>query len=150
MASHKDVTTLKNPKGGIINIALSDPSKLFINPTYGYLSMSESKSWVVNTLLGQTTYHSTTNIRQICITPFAHGWHRFVAVLAKVCQKPKLFFPSFKGGITFGTSRIEGESRANPKRRSKGSAAPIDGPVIRTDQNSKGTYKDVHCVSHIF
>lgn len=80
-AAHSDVP-LRNPKGGIVNVALQDPAGFFFGSYTGYFSSKATKSWVVSSLLGETTYYSTG--KQICLTPSAHGWHRFVAIVAQV------------------------------------------------------------------
>ncbi|KAF9779575.1 hypothetical protein BJ322DRAFT_1024444 [Thelephora terrestris] len=128
-ASHPDVTSLKSPKGGIINVALREPASLSLNPNSGYLRSKENSSWILASLTGQVTYFSNSGIRQICVTPFAHRWYRFVAVLAAVCEQPILYFQSFKGGVTFGTNRLKRSGYANKKPRQH--VAPIDGSSLK-------------------
>ena len=130
------MTSLRNPKGGLINVALTDPSSLFVNQTYGYLSSKAHSSWTASTLLGEVEFHSDTSIHQICITPFTHGWFRFVAVLAQVFGRKTLFFPSFRGGISFGTGRMDSEG-SKMRRKAKINSAPIDGPLLSSDHISK-------------
>lgn len=90
--------------------------------------------------MGQTTYASSGEIRQICIAPFTHGWHRFTAVLAKVYGHHALLFQSFQGGISFGTSRFP--SNGNTKgisaagKYKKGQVAPIKGSWLGKGQQS--------------
>ena len=136
-ASHPDITTFKTPKGGIINVALKDPASLSVITNTGYLCSTEHNTWIVSTLSGQTTYYSSSNIRQICIRPFAHGWHQFTAVLAKTYGQQALFFPSFKGGLTFGTSQFEPNGTSIPKKRTKHLVAPIEIATLRADQESE-------------
>ena len=93
--AHCDTMTLKTPKGGLINVALRDPTTLTEHPTTGYLH-SNNNSWIVSTLTGRTTFFSNTRIRQICITPFTHGWHHFVTVLSEVFNQPLLFVQLYK------------------------------------------------------
>ncbi|KAF9777705.1 hypothetical protein BJ322DRAFT_1084037 [Thelephora terrestris] len=134
-AGHPDITTLVVPKGGIVNVALRDPATLSLNPTTGYLRSQENSSWVVASLNGQAAYFANSGIRQICVTPFAHGWHRFVAVLANVFQQRVLYFQSFKGGVTFGTSRFKGGP--STKRKGRQNMAPIDGPTLKEGDTSE-------------
>jgi len=47
-----------------------------------------------------------TKIRQIYITPFSHGWYRFTAVLSQAIGESVLYFPSWLGGLSFGTNRF--------------------------------------------
>ena len=133
-AAHRDATTLKTPKGGLINVALRDPTTLSENPTTGYLR-SKDNPWIMSTLTGGTSFFSNTGIRQICITLFAHGWHRFVTVLSEVFNQPLFFVQSYKGGVAFSTSRFEGDT--TPKKRARKGVAPIDGPAIKGNETSK-------------
>ena len=93
----------------------------------------------ISTLLGQTTYFSAADIRQICITPFSHGWYRFVAVLAKVYGQQVLYFPSFKGSITFGTNRYDSNGIVTTAKQGKSSVAPIVGSVLKHGEDSMST-----------
>ena len=111
-------------------MALADPLSLAINPANGYLSTAHNESWVMSTLLGQTTHFSSTGIRQICVTPYTHGWYRFAAVLAEVCGHDTLFFQSFRGGITFGTNRFESNGIPVTGKPKKGEVAPVKGTLI--------------------
>ena len=90
----------------IINVALANPSSMSVHARSGYLWSNAARSWVVTTLLGQTTYYSNCvdSICQVSVTPFAHGWHRFVAVLGTVYGQDVLYFPLWKGDVSFGTS----------------------------------------------
>ena len=133
---------IKSPKGGFVNVALADPSSLSSDAS-GYLLSKQRKSWVVSTLLGQTTHFSASDIRQICIAPFAQGWHRFAAVLAKVYGQDVLFFQSFRGGITFSTNRFKssGLLPGRAGKRANGLVAPIPGSALENGVDS--TYCDV-------
>jgi hypothetical protein len=134
------VTSLKSPKGGIINVALREPASLSLNPNSGYLRSKENSSWILASLTGKVAYFSNSGIRQICVTPFAHGWYRFVAVLAAVFQQPILYFQSFKGGVTFGTNRSKSSGYAKKKPRQH--VAPIDGSSLKDGDASK--YKTLY------
>jgi hypothetical protein len=137
--SHIDNTTIKSPKGGIINVPLADPSALSVHANSGHLWSEKHQSWVLSSLVGQTTYFSTRDIRQICVTPFSHGWYRFVAVLAKVYGQRALYFPSFKGGITLGTSRYDSNGFLTNPKRGKAHVAPIVGSVLKNGEESMCT-----------
>ena len=126
---------MRSPKGGIVNVALQNPGSLCVNPKTGYLSSKATNPRVLSTLLGETTYFSTNGIEQICLTPSAHGWHRFVAVLAQVYGQGALFFPSYKGGVSFG--RGFNNNSNTHKKRGKAPGAPIEGPLLKQGQESK-------------
>ena len=91
--------------------------------------------------MGRTTYLPTMGIRQICAVLFLQGWHRFTAVLAKVCGHDTIHYQSFRGGITFGTNCYP--SNGNTKgissaaKQKKGQIAPIKGSSLPTGQDSK-------------
>ena len=127
---------LKSPKGGLINVALRDPSSLAVNLRTGYLWSKGDNSWVVSTLLGETTHFSSGDIKQICVIPFAHGWHRFAAILAMVYGERALFVPSFKGGITFGTTQWGKVCLPALGKNGESGVAPIDGSMLKSDQDS--------------
>lgn len=135
-AAHPDNTTIKWPKGGVINVALADPTSLSVDPKTGYLMSEVNKTWVVSSLLGQTTYFSHSIIRQICITPFSHGWYRFASVLSKVYGQDALFFQSFMDGLTFGTNRYESTGLSVAGKRAKSHSAPIEGSTIKAGGDS--------------
>ena len=126
---------VKSPKGGIINVALCKPNTLSKNPSTGYLRSGAETAWIVSSLTGQTVYFCNTGMRQICITPFAHGWHRFVAMLSKVLNQEAIFFQSFKGGLSFGSSQHTGLDY--PKKMARADVAPINRPALPAGQKSK-------------
>jgi hypothetical protein len=135
--SHSDNTTIKSPKGGIVNVALADPSSFSVHAGSGQLWSEKHRSWVLSSLVGQTTYFSPSDIRQICVTPFSHGWYRFVAVLATVYGQRSLYFPSFKGGITLGTNRYDSNGFGTTARQGKAHVAPIIGSVLKQGEKSR-------------
>ena len=59
-ASHVGSTSIKSPKGGVINVALTDPTDLSVDYKSSYLWSQKHNSWVVSTLLGQTMYYSNS------------------------------------------------------------------------------------------
>ena len=131
-ASHADNTRIKHPKGGIVNVALVDPSTLYFDTDGGYLRSKETQSWVFGSLLGETTHFSNGKIKQICVKPFAHGWHRFMAVIAAVSGFKTFHVQSFKGGVTFGTSLYQAAPEKIPK---KVYAAPVQGTGLQPGAN---------------
>lgn len=135
-ATHADNTTLKSLKGGIINVTITDLTTLSVNDKTGYLMSNAKQSWAVSTLLGRTTHFSNSHIRQICITPFTHGWFRFTSVLSSVFNQDCLYFQSWKDGITFGTSQTDPNGSETTRRRRKNRVAPIEGPIIPAGQDS--------------
>ena len=145
-ASHPDNTSIKTPRGGILNVALADPASLYFDTATGYLSSREEQTWVVSTLLGETEfYNNTGNIRQISITPFSHGWYRFAAVLGEVLGKTVLYFQSWEGGITFGTNRFNGSGESVGGRRRTPGAPPISGSVLTKGAESRSpSLKHIH------
>ncbi|KAF9781147.1 hypothetical protein BJ322DRAFT_1111866 [Thelephora terrestris] len=118
-AAHPNMP-LKHPEGGIVNVALQDPGNLSFNPTSGYLLSKDT---------GEACYFSSGGIKQICITPSAHGCHRFVAVLASVYGTTTLFFPTFQEGVSFATSQFSNSKGS--RRRSKSTGGPIEGPELK-------------------
>ena len=123
-----------------MNVALSDPSDLMVDAKSGYLWSQKHNSWVVSTLLGQTTYYSNspTAIRQICIIPFTHGWYWFTAILGQVYGEPILLFPSWKGGFSFSTNRYDSNGFSVPGKSGKGgSTAPIEGSILKKGKESQ-------------
>ena len=138
-ASHPDNFSIKSPKGGIKNVALADPDSLTFSEKTGYLWSKATGSWVVSTLLGQTEYfhNEDEGIRQICVTPFTQGWHRFTAVLGIVSGQRALFFQSWKGGITFGTNRYGSNGLSVVAKRDKTNCAPIEGTLLKAGKESK-------------
>lgn len=136
-ANHSDNTTVTSPLSGIVNVALADPTSLSINPKSGYLWSNRAKAWVFGSLMGRTTYYSSGGISQICVTPFSEGWYRFAAVLAEVCEHHTILFQSFKGGVTFGTSRMKGHGNTSgisaPGKQKEGRRAPVRGSTIFND-----------------
>ena len=86
-------------------------------------------------LLGEPTNRSIDAFKQICLTLSAHGWHRFIAVLAQVYRQRILFFPSFKDGISFGNSHYS--NTKSPRKRAKPPGAPIEGPLLKKGQESE-------------
>ena len=137
-AAHPDNTTIKSPKGGIVNVSLADPATLFFHEATGYLWSQNTRSWVVSTLLGQTEYYNNEpgKIRQICITPFTQGWYRFTAILAGASGEAALFFQSWMGGVTFGTNRFTSNGLVVSSSGDKNNRAPIDGTILRYGQAS--------------
>ena len=131
----KDATVVKSPKGGIINVALCEPNTLSKNPSTGYLWSGAETAWIVSSLTGQTVYFCNTGVRQICIMPFAHGWHHFVAVLSKVLNQEVIFFQSFKGGLSFRTSQHTGLDY--PKKMARADVALINGLALPAGWKSK-------------
>lgn len=117
-----------------MNVAIRDPASLDFNPITGYLTSRECNSWVLSTLLGEVTYYSTDGNKQICVTPSAHGWHRFVAVLAQVYNQETLFFSSYKEGVSFGG--LFNKAKTN-KRHAKATSAPIEGLLLKEGKDSK-------------
>lgn len=99
----------------------------------------ENQSWALCSLLGQSTYYSSSElkIRQICITPFKQGWYRFAAVLAQVYGQRTLFFQPFKEGLIFGTSHYTTNGLAAPGKPGKSHVAPIEGSVLKSGKESK-------------
>jgi len=51
-AAYPDNTTIKWPKGGVINVALADPTSLSVDPKTGYLMSEVNKTWVVTVVHG--------------------------------------------------------------------------------------------------
>lgn len=117
-----------------MNVALQDPHKFFFNPTIVFFSSKATKSWIVSSLLGETTYYSAG--KQICVAPSAHGWHRFVVVLAQVLGQHVLYFPSYRGGVSFANNRFD-TGPPNNNKWSKGPPSPIGGPVLAENQPSE-------------
>ena len=99
--------------------------------TYPNVKMS---SWVFGSLLGESTHVSNGKIKQICIKPFAHGWHRFTGVIAAVSGYTTLHVQSSKGGVTFGTSMFSPPADRKPKNVY---ATPVQGPGLRREVNGK-------------
>lgn len=102
----------------------------------GYLWSKVTNSWVLTSLTGLSTYYSTSGIRQICVTPFAHGWLRFAAVLAQMCGVRSVFVPSFQGGISFAVSRFPGVGVPTPTVAKGVLSAPIAGSLIPKNNDS--------------
>jgi hypothetical protein len=139
-ASHPDNTSIKSPRAGMINVAIANPSTLSIHTTSGYLWSNRTNSWVMSTLMGKTTYFPTSNYRQICITPFTHGWYRFTSVLAEVCGHDTLHFQTFMGGVTFGTSTYQTRGNisgiSTEGKEKKGEITPVKGSMIGSQDES--------------
>ena len=131
-ASHADSTKVKYPAGGIVNVSLADPATMYFDANAGYLRSKETESWVFGTLVGETTHFSNGSIKQICVKPFAHGWHRFMAVVAAVSGSKMFHVQSFKGGVTFGSPRYAIAPEKKPK---KVYAAPVEGPGLPKGAN---------------
>jgi hypothetical protein len=134
-AAHADSVAIKAPIGGIVNMSLADPSMFSFNDK-GYLWSKATNSWVLTSLTGLSTYYSTSGIRQICVTPFAHGWLRFAAVLAQMCGVRSVFVPSFQGGISFAVSRFPGVGVPTPTVAKGVLSAPIAGSLIPKNNDS--------------
>jgi len=130
LASHTDKTFVKSPVGGIVNIALADPSSVTFDPETRYLFSTTHKTWVLSSLVGQTTHFSAGTRPQICVAPSAHGWHRLTALLAKVCNHNVLYFQSFRDGVTFSASSYDTSGLAPAEKSVKGVVAPIMGSLI--------------------
>ena len=135
--SHDDNVSFKSPPGGIINVALADPSTLAFDSDTGYLCSTSGQAWIMSSVVGQTTYFSSGKIPQICVLPSAHGWHRLVAVLAAVSGNSTLYFQSFRGGVTFGINRWKSNGIAAGGIPKKGRVAPICGSLIAKEQKSR-------------
>ena len=136
-----DSTSIRTPKGGVINIALANPTDLSVDQKSGYLWSQKHNSWVVSSLLGQTTYYSNTTkaIHEVCITPFTHGWYQFTALLGQVYGELNLSFQTWKGGVTFGTSRFDSNGQIVLGKGGKGGGrvASIKGSILKVGKESQ-------------
>jgi hypothetical protein len=78
-----------------------------------------------------------TTVRQISVTPFSHGWHRFAAVLTEVYGQTTLHLQSWKGGVTPGTNRFDPNGFADGGKSGKSGIAPIEGSILKHGKQSK-------------
>ena len=115
---------------------IADPATLYFDPDTGYLGLKETQSWVFGTLLGETMHFSNGKIKQICVKPFAHGWHRFMAVIAVVSGYMTFHVQSFGGGVTFRKSLYNPPVEKKPK---KVYTAPVQGLGLQQGVNSWST-----------
>lgn len=139
--SHPDNNTIVSPLSGIVNVALSNPASLSLHSKSGYLWSNKANTWVFGSLVGRTTHYSADGIRQICITPFSEVWYRFSAVLAEVCGHHAIYFQSYKGGVTFGSNRMNNQgglsSSSGHASQKNGRRAPVKSSLMLNGQESK-------------
>ena len=88
----------------------------------------------MSSLVGKVTYFSTSDIRQVCVSPFKQGWYRFTAVLGKVFEHDVLHFQTFRGGVRFGTSNFASHGNtigiSSPGKLKKREVAPVKGASL--------------------
>ena len=83
-ASHTDITSIKSPLGGIKNVAPADPACFSVDEKSGYLWSQKDQSWVVSTLLGQTSTLARPSARFPSSRSYTVGtgsqrsWERFM------------------------------------------------------------------------
>ena len=91
-SNHEDVTEIDRPLGGIVNIAVAEPSRFRV--LRHYISSKEHGAFVLASLTGVVTGFSN-DVDKPCyinVKPFFHSWPRFAAVLKGVCEADSLFF----------------------------------------------------------
>jgi len=136
ISNHQDVVQITSPPGGILNIAVADPTDL--NSTKGYITSNSHNSFVVASITAVTTYFSNNSngMREICVKPFFHSWPRLTAVLGHVFGTETVHFCSWENGIVFGTGMYESRGpRLFPDRRNKCNA-PIAGATLPKSEES--------------
>jgi hypothetical protein len=137
ISNHQDVIQVTSPRGGIINIAVADPTSLI--DIRGYIYSKATNQTAFASLTAVTTFfsNSSNGMREICVKPFFHSWPRFTAVLGEVFGAKALHFRSWENGIVFGTGMFGSRGpKVFPCGKDK-SHAPIYGATLSKNDNSR-------------
>lgn len=136
ISNHKDTVEINSPPGGVVNIAVAEPSKL--TEIGGYVCAVEHHSFIISTLMGVCTYFDNEkgSIRQICIKPFFHSWPRFIAVIGSILGSERLRFRTWRNGVVFGTGIYDSHGRKVFHKKGK-VCTLIDGAMLPPSENSQ-------------
>lgn len=137
--SHADSTSIRSPKGGIINVALVGPANLSVDRKPGYLWSRKHNSWVVGTLLGQTSYYNNSaeaiarsaSLRsRTGSTGSLHCWGGFMGSRTPSSNVGREGLHLVPSGLT----RTESLPRENKRR--EGGIALIEGSILKVGKES--------------
>jgi hypothetical protein len=115
----------------LVNIVTSDPRNFKINSKGYIMRGAKAETPTSFFIIGVTQYSNLTEperTRQICIAPPQEIWPRACAVIGGAFKQSRLFFQTFRQGLSFSTWAFtdkKGKQTSSSTKKGISSSSPI-------------------------